>query len=169
MLGFGCSVSHSRKGREREGMPGGCSSPAKGSTKAWAPRVGRRRRRSPRACSVGRIEPGPAEVNGRRNTGKRCKRRRAILQFLLGRIYLFFFFFFCLRAAGGSVGRAPGPWNWFILSRFPFSFSMTLGSCSFFFYFSFASNYFHYYNLSLIIIYTYADPLVKPFLSLAYG
>jgi hypothetical protein len=29
MLGFGCSVSHSRKGKERVGMPGAWSSSAK--------------------------------------------------------------------------------------------------------------------------------------------
>jgi hypothetical protein len=33
-LGFGCSVSHSRKGREGLSLPGGCSSPAKGPTES---------------------------------------------------------------------------------------------------------------------------------------
>ena len=44
-LGFGCSVSHSRKEIE-VGIPGGCSSPVKRPTKASPPGVGRRRRRS---------------------------------------------------------------------------------------------------------------------------
>lgn len=33
-LGFGCTVSHGRKGRGGKGIPGGCSSPAK-----WARRL----------------------------------------------------------------------------------------------------------------------------------
>jgi len=45
-LGFGCSASHSGKGKEGVRIPAGCSS-AKGPTKTWAPGVGRRRRRSP--------------------------------------------------------------------------------------------------------------------------
>jgi hypothetical protein len=35
--GLGCSVKHSRKGREREGIPGGYSSPAKGPTRKTRP------------------------------------------------------------------------------------------------------------------------------------
>jgi hypothetical protein len=47
-LGFGCSVSHSRKGVEGVRIPGECSSPVKRPTKASPPGVGRWRRRRPR-------------------------------------------------------------------------------------------------------------------------
>jgi hypothetical protein len=43
-LGFGCSVSHIRKGRPRGGRTWWCSSPAKGPKMAWAPGLGRLRR-----------------------------------------------------------------------------------------------------------------------------
>jgi len=52
--------SHSRKGREGVGIPGGCSSPAKRPAKALAPGAGRGRRRH---TSRRRERRGPRETD----------------------------------------------------------------------------------------------------------
>lgn len=57
-MGFGCSFSHSRKGREVKGIPGGCSSPAKGPANAetWG------EQREQRAAAA--WEPGRGKMRG---------------------------------------------------------------------------------------------------------